>query len=282
MGNKIIRFLLILIIPICLNGQYKNVNIAFDDRLLRSDEKQEIFSLKQNINQFLTATTWDEAYSDLGINLHIQIIFENSQTKGNVKIYNCQSLFSNGGDLRYFDKQVQFYYNSGTSLYFDPVLFEPLPGFLAYYAYIILAGEIDTYEYNGGNNAYETAREIAQRGTASDYKKGWGNRISIIDDINRNIGLRKARLAFYIGQDLYNNGDIKGSISELKLMLEGLEQSYIDVGRDHNTQYFLKIRSNAITSILSSLDKKDMLIDMQGLDPDRLDFYEDALDLISE
>ena len=65
-------------------------------------------------------------------------------------------------------------------------------------------------------------------------------------------------------------------------MLEGLEQSYIDVGRDHNTQYFLKIRSNAITSILSSLDKKDMLIDMQGLDPDRLDFYEDALDLISE
>ena len=282
MGNKIIRFLLIFIIPICLNGQYKNVNITFDDRLLRSDEKQEIFSLKQNINQFLTATTWDEAYSDLGINLHIQIIFENSQTKGNVKIYNCQSLFSNGGDLRYFDKQVQFYYNSGTSLYFDPVLFEPLPGFLAYYAYIILAGEIDTYEYNGGNNAYETAREIAQRGTASDYKKGWGNRISIIDDINRNIGLRKARLAFYIGQDLYNNGDIKGSISELKLMLEGLEQSYIDVGRDHNTQYFLKIRSNAITSILSSLDKKDMLIDMQGLDPDRLDFYEDALDLISE
>ena len=214
--------------------------------------------------------------------MHIQIIFESSQTKGNVKTYNCQSLFSNGGDLRYFDKQVQFYYNSGTSLFFDPVLFEPLPGFLAYYSYIILAGEIDTYEYNGGNNAYETAREIAQRGTASDYKKGWGNRISIIDDINRNIGLRKARLAFYIGQDLYNNGDIKGSISELKLMLEGLEQSYIDVGRDHNTQYFLKIRSNTITSMMSNLNRKDMLIDMQGLDPDRLDIYLDALDLISE
>ena len=238
MGNKITRVLLILITPICLNGQYKNVNIAFDDRLLRSDEKQEIFSLKQNITQFLSTTTWDEAYSDLDITLHIQLIFESSQTKGNVKTYNCQSLFSNGGDLRYFDKQVQFYYNSGTSLYFDPVLFEPLPGFLAYYAHIILAGEIDTYEYNGGNNAYETAREIAQRGTASDYKKGWGNRISIIDDINRNIGLRKARLAFYIGKDLYDNGDKKGSISELKLMLNGLEQSFIDVGRDHNTQYF--------------------------------------------
>ena len=282
MVNKIIRSLSILIIQIFLQAQFKNVNVTFDDRLLRSDEKQEIFSLKQNINQFLTSTTWDEAYSDLDITLHLQIIFESSQAKGNVKTYNCQSLFSNGGDLRYFDKQVQFYYNSGTSLYFDPVLFEPLPGFLAYYAYIILAGEIDTYEFNGGNNAYELAREIAQRGTASDYKKGWGNRITIIDDINRNIGLRKARLAFYIGQDLFNNGTKEEAINELKIMLDGLEQSYRDVGRDHNTQYFLKTRSNAITSILIDLGRKDMLIDMQGLDPDRLDIYQEALDLISE
>ncbi|MBJ12281.1 MAG: hypothetical protein CMG62_04265 [Candidatus Marinimicrobia bacterium] len=282
MVNKIIRSLSILIIQIFLQAQFKNVNVTFDDRLLRSNEKQEIFSLKQNINQFLTSTTWDEAYSDLDITLHLQIIFESSQAKGNVKTYNCQSLFSNGGDLRYFDKQVQFYYNSGTSLYFDPVLFEPLPGFLAYYAYIILAGEIDTYEFNGGNNAYELAREIAQRGTASDYKKGWGNRITIIDDINRNIGLRKARLAFYIGQDLFNNGTKEEAINELKIMLDGLEQSYRDVGRDHNTQYFLKTRSNAITSILIDLGRKDMLIDMQGLDPDRLDIYQEALDLISE
>ena len=282
MVNKIIRSLSILIIQIFLQAQFKNVNVTFDDRLLRSNEKQEIFSLKKNINQFLTSTTWDEAYSDLDITLHLQIIFESSQAKGNVKTYNCQSLFSNGGDLRYFDKQVQFYYNSGTSLYFDPVLFEPLPGFLAYYAYIILAGEIDTYEFNGGNNAYELAREIAQRGTASDYKKGWGNRITIIDDINRNIGLRKARLAFYIGQDLFNNGTKEEAIHELKIMLDGLEQSYRDVGRDHNTQYFLKTRSNAITSILIDLGRKDMLIDMQGLDPDRLDIYQEALDLISE
>ena len=175
----------------------------------------------------------------------MQIIFEGVTQKGNETIYNCQALFSNGGDLRYFDKSVQFYYNSGSSLYYDPVLFDPITGFLAYYAHLILAGEIDTYEFNGGNNAYELAREIAQRGTASDYKKGWGNRITIIDDINRNIGLRKARLAFYIGQDLFNNGTKEEAIHELKIMLDGLEQSYRDVGRDHNTQYFLKTRSNA-------------------------------------
>ena len=34
--------------------------------------------------------------------------------------------------------------------------------------------------------------------------------------------------------------------------------------------------------MLADLNKKDMLLDLQGLDPDRLDLYQEALDLISE
>ena len=67
-------------------------------------------------------------YSDLNINLYVQIIFEGVTIKGNETIYNCQAMFSNGNDLRYFDKNAQFFYNSSTSLYYDPVLFEPLSG----------------------------------------------------------------------------------------------------------------------------------------------------------
>ena len=230
MGNKILYTILLFFIIEQLNAQFSAVDITFDDRLLRSDEKQEIFALREDMNHFFLSTAWDEVYNDLGIVLHIQIIFESGQSKGNVKTFNCQALFSNGSDLRYFDKSAQFYYNSGTSLYFDPVLFEPLPGFLAYYAYIILAGVIDTYEFNGGNSAYEIAREIALRGSSSEYKKGWGNRISMVDDLSRNVGLRKARLAWYIALDLIKDVDIDGALAELKLMLDGLEQSYDDVG----------------------------------------------------
>ena len=282
MGNKILYTILLFFSIKHLNAQFSAVDITFDDRLLRSDEKQEIFALREDMNHFFLSTAWDEVYNDLGIVLHIQIIFESGQSKGNVKTFNCQALFSNGSDLRYFDKSVQFYYNSGTSLYFDPVLFEPLPGFLAYYAYIILAGEIDTYEFNGGNSAYEIAREIALRGSSSEYKKGWGNRISMVDNLSRNVGLRKARLAWYITLDLIKEGNIDGALGELKLLLDGLEQSYDDVGRDHNTQYFLKVHSEAIASTLGKLGRREMLKDMQELDPDRRDVYQDALDLISE
>ena len=262
-------------------GQFASVEITLDDRLLRSEEKQEILNLKNDIKRFFLTTTWYDSYSDLEIPVYIQIIFEGVAEKGNESIYNCQVLFSNGGDLRYFDKSVQFYYNSGSSLYYDPVLFEPLTGFLAYYAHLLLAGEIDTYEFNGGNSSFELARDIALRGSASEYKKGWGSRVTLVDNLNRNMGLRKARLAWYIAMDLFKEGNIDGVLEEVNTMLDGLEQSYRDLGRDNHTQYFLKVQSNKIAEILSMLGRTELLKDMKELDPDRRDVYQSALDSIS-
>ena len=263
-------------------GQYTSVEITLDDRLLRSEEKQEILNLKNDIKRFFLSTTWDDNYVDLEIPVYIQIIFEGVTEKGNESIYNCQVLFSDGGDLRYFDKSVQFYYNSGSSLYYDPVLFEPLTGFLAFYAHLLLAGEIDTYEFNGGNSSFELARDIALRGSSSEYKKGWGSRVTLVDNLNRNIGLRKARLAWYIAMDLFKEGDMDGVLEEVNTMLDGLEQSYRDLGRDNHTQYFMKAQSDKIAEILSMLGRTELLKDMKELDPDRRYVYQSALDSISK
>ena len=262
-------------------GQYTSVEITIDDRLLRSEEKQEILNLKNDIKRFFLTTTWDDSYSDLEIPVYILSIFEGVTEKGNESIYNCQVLFSNGGDLRYFDKSVQFYYNHGSSLYYDPVLFEPLTGFLAFYAQLLLAGEIDTYEFNGGNSSFELARDIALRGSSSEYKKGWGSRVTLVDNLNRNIGLRKARLAWYIAMDLFKEGDMDGVLEEVNTMLDGLEQSYRDLGRDNHTQYFMKVQSDKIAEILSMLGRTELLKDMKELDPDRRYVYQSALDSIS-
>ena len=100
--------------------------------------------------------------------------------------------------------------------------------------------------------------------------------------MTRNICLRKARLSWYIAIDLIRNGDTDGCLVELKLLLDGFEQSYKDVGRDHNTQYFLKSKYKDIISLLSQLGQTEMLKDMRALDPARLEYYQVALDLISK
>jgi|TARA_B110000091_G_C13814174_1_gene476780 hypothetical protein len=274
-------FVNILIIA-TLSGQFTSVNVTIDDRLLRSEEKQDIINLSNDVKHFFQNTTWNDTYSDIKIDLYVQIIFESVTMKGNETIYNSQAMFSNGKDLRYFDKSIQFYYNSSTNLYYDPVLFEPLTGFLAFYGHLILAGEIDTYEFNGGNGSYELARNIAIRGSASDYKKGWSNRINDVDDLSRNIGLRKARLACYIAMDLFEEGDIDGTIKELNIMLDGLDESYRDIGRDNSTQYFLKVKSERIAEVFAILGRKELLKDMKELDPDRRDIYNSYLETISK
>ena len=263
-------------------SQFGSIKIDFDDRLLRSDEKQDLLNLKEDIRQFYLNTSWDKEYSDLGIPLHIQLIFEGAASKGNVKTYICKALFSNGSELRYFDKGVQFYYSTGTSLYFDLVLFEPLSAFLAYYAHIILGGEIDTYDFKGGNTAYEIARDIGLRGAASDYQKGWGTRISLVDDISKNTGLRSARLSYYIAKDLINQGDIEEAVKEFNNMLDGLEQSYTDFRRVQSTQFFMKIHSETLAKIFSKIGRRDLLNDLKQLDPDNNELYQIYLDKMSK
>ena len=263
-------------------SQFGSIKIDFDDRLLRSDEKHDLLNLKEDIRQFYLNTSWDKEYSDLDIPLHIQLIFEGAASKGNVKTYICKALFSNGSELRYFDKGVQFYYSTGTSLYFDLVLFEPLSAFLAYYAHIILGGEIDTYDFKGGNTAYEIARDISLRGAASDYQKGWGTRISLVDDIIKNTGLRSARLSYYIAKDLINQGDIEEAVKEFNNMLDGLEQSYIDFRREQSTQFFMKIHSETLSKIFSKIGRIDLLTDLKQLDPDNNELYQIYLDKMSK
>ena len=263
-------------------SQFGSIKIDFDDRLLRSDEKHDLLNLKDDIRQFYLNTSWDKEYSDLDIPLHIQLIFEGAASNGNVKTYICKALFSNGSELRYFDKGVQFYYSTGTSLYFDLVLFEPLSAFLAYYAHIIWGGEIDTYDFKGGSTAYEIARDISLRGAASDYQKGWGTRISLVDDISKNTGLRSARLSYYIAKDLINQGDIEEAVKEFNNMLDGLEQSYIDFRREQSTQFFMKIHSETLAKIFSKIGRRDLLTDLKQLDPDNNELYQIYLDKMSK
>ena len=278
-------FSLVVSLPLLFSatyGQFGSVKIEFDDRLLRSGEKYDLINLKDDVQQFFINTSWDKDFSDLKIPLHIQIVFEGAASKGNVKTYLCKALFSNGSELRYFDNGAQFYYSPGSSLYFDLVLFEPLSAFLAFYAHMILAGVIDTYEYRGGGATYEIAREIALRGASSEYQKGWSSRISLVDDISKNSGLRDARLSYYIGKDLLQEDNIEEGLKELHNMLNGLEKSAIDFGREQSTQYFMKIHSAYLAETFNKFGRRDLLIDVKQLDHDNSDIYKFHLDKMPE
>ena len=54
--NKQILFILFISL---LNGQFKDTSIAFDDRLLKSDERSSLFQLENDIKRFYEYTVWN-------------------------------------------------------------------------------------------------------------------------------------------------------------------------------------------------------------------------------
>ena len=281
--RRITQIILFLILSQnSISGQFGKIEIIFDEQLLRSNIRQLILPLREEIKRFYTSTVWNQKFVDLEISLNIQIVFEGATQKGSSQTFLAQALFSNGNDLRYFDKGVQFLYNDSGPLYYDPVIFEPLSSFLAFYGNLILAGEIDTYTPEGGTTELELCRSIAIRGNSSNYFRGWADRIQLINELSANSGLRKARFAYYYATDLFQQGKIKSSIVEFGNMISGLDEVYEVFPRNHHTVIFLKAHADTLSHILTVLNQKDILLDLVELDPDNEKIYSAGLEGISE
>jgi len=277
------RFFHIIILIAIFNfnsllAQFSNVEVTFDDRLLRNGDRQELLPLINEIEQFFEDTEWDDEYGDLQIPLHVQIIFDGTSEKGSEKIYLAQALFSNGIDQRYFDKSFNFTQKELGSLYYDAVIFQPLSSFLAFYANLILAGEVDTYEIEGGNKFYEVARSIALRASTSDYVRGWTERSRVENILSSNKGLRKVKLALYTAIEHFDYQEYKEAVINFKIMIEGLDEVHEKSPRDHYTALFMDGHAEELSEILGYLKQDEILKDLIELDPDNRDIYEAGLD----
>ena len=261
------RFVLPIII-LCTTAfsQFGKVLVTIDDRLLRETERQKVSSIRDEVNRFFAGRIWDEQYQGLNIPLNISIVFQGVAQKGGMETFHAQILISDGMDIRYFDKSLQFYYNPGTSIQFDPVIFNPLGSFLTFYAYAVLGGWMDTYDFYGGNHAYDQAREIALRGISSDYPKGWSTRIQLLKEITGNRGLREARFAFYIAMDMFDQGKPDEALKELGLMMEGLELVFGQFPTSR-ALYFLNAHRKKLIYRLNILGQNDMLSRLSEMDP---------------
>ena len=262
-------------------AQFGKIQVSFDDRLLKGNERQILFTLESELMRFYTNTNWDDEFSDISIPLSIHIVFEGVASKGAVQTVLAQVLFTSGSDQRYYDSGVQFIYNNAGSIYFDPVLFDPLASFFAFYGYLISASEIDTYIPLGGTSHFEEARNIALRGNASDYSRGWKARLNLCDNLSENFGLRKAKFSYYYAMELLQNGKPERSVEELNNMVMGLDEAYERYPRERYTLYFLNNHAKVLADKLSLLGQEEILHALKDLDSDNEALYDSALVTIS-
>ena len=272
---KIFKYAFILILVSELNAQFKEASITFDDRLLRDDEKSSLFNLKSAMQRFYVDTVWNDEYRDLELKLNIQIIFEGNANTGSSESFLIQSLFSNNMDLHFFDKGSQFSLSQNSSLYYDSVYYDPLSSLLGFYGNIILGAELDTWSSLGGSQHYEKARSIAVRASASNFSRGWEQRLLLINLLTDNGGLRKLRFSTYLAYELFDNGNIDDCIDVLNDLIKNLNEIYNNYSQENYTNMFMKYHGPKIGEIMEKLGQKEMLSKMQYLDSQRSNIYKD-------
>ena len=272
---KIFKYAIILILFSGLYAQFKEAAVTFDDRLLRDDEKSSLFNIKNSIQKFYSDTVWNDEYQDLELKLNIQIIFEGSANTGSSESFLIQSLFSNNKDLHFFDKGSQFSMSQNSSLYYDSVYYDPLSSLLGFYGNIILGAELDTWSSLGGSQHYEKARSIAVRATASNFSRGWEQRLLLINLLTDNVGLRKLRFSTYLSYELFDNGNIDECLLTLKEVNKNLDEVFNNYSQENYTNMFMKYHGPKIADIMQKLGQKEMLLELQDLDSQRMDIYKD-------
>ena len=272
---KVVKYITILMFFSNLHAQFKDVIIEFDNRLLRDDEKSTLFNLNNSIKKFYVDTVWNDEYRDLELNLNIQIIFEGNANTGNSESFLIQSLFSNNIDLHFFDKGSQFSLSQNLSLYHDSVYYDPLSSLLGFYGNIILGAELDSWSLYGGTQHYEKARSIAVRANASNYSRGWEQRVLLINILSDNNGLRKLRYSVYLSYELFDNGNIDDCLMSLKEVIKNLDEIYGKYSQENYTSMFMKYHGPKIGEIMEKLGQKEMLTKMQYLDSQRSNIYKD-------
>lgn len=277
MLQKLNKYLSFLMLFSMLFAQFKEVNVSFDDRLLRVDEKTTLISLNNSIKKFYENSVWNDEYSDLELKLDVQIIFEGNANIGSSEAFLIQSLFSNNKDLHFFDKGSQFSLSQNTSLYYDSIYYDPLSSLLGFYGNIILGAEIDTWSPLGGTLHYEKARSIAVRSSASNFSRGWEQRLLLINILTENNGLRKLRFSTYLTYELFENGEIDECQKALKDIIKNLNEVFDNYSQENYTGMFLKYHGPKIGSIMKKLGQKNMLKEMQLVDPQRKSLYEDLM-----
>lgn len=180
---KYIIIILLFISSFSIKAQELNCKIRIQAPNLQLVDPAIFKTLEADIYEFMNSRDWTEgdAFSDgerIECNINIAIIEEISQTrfKGELTIQASRPVYNSTYESVIFfhnDKDFEFEYAQYQPLNFNVNAYNSeLTSVMAFYAYIILGFDYDSFSAEGGTPWFVQARQIVQNATDSG-RKGW-------------------------------------------------------------------------------------------------------------
>jgi hypothetical protein len=294
---KRILFLFLIFTALVANAQEFRCNIQITSQQIQGTNKQVFQTLQAAINEFVNGKAWsgykfsNNERIECSMLINIQEMIGSDQFKGTLQIQVRRPVFNSSYNavlFNYIDNDVDFKYTEFQPLEFSETShLSNLTSILAYYAYIILGLDFDSYGLNSGTEFYQKAEKVlnnAQNATERGWRSGEStsrkNRYWLINNI-LNEGFSPVRQFIYnyhrLGLDMMYEKLVEGRsvIAESLKLLQDVYKNRPDPFM-HFLQVILDAKSDEFVSIFleaTDEEKRRVIAILNQIDPTHGDKY---------
>lgn len=259
-----------------LGAQEINCSITVNSDQVGQTNQQIFKTLERSLNDFVNKNKWTNRVYREGERVNARMFitveeYESNRFQANIQVQSSRPVFNTSYEspvFNYKDDAFNFEYIEFQPLVFNPNVFDSnLVGVIAYYVYIMLGMDADTFALEGGTEYYQQAQQIVTQAQGSSFP-GWSQnatdnrtRFQLVDNLLSNT-FREYRIAMYNyhrkGMDIMsdNNSAGKQVIAGSMRLFETL------ISRRPNAlliQTFFDAKSEEIQNVFSDGPKVDIV-----------------------
>jgi hypothetical protein len=189
---KLLKYCFLIVLILSAETGYTqelNCNVQISAQKIQGSNRQVFESMQRDIYEFMNNTVWTNhvfSYAeriDCNILINLTEQLSADEFKGTIQIQQRRPVFNttyNSTMLNFIDNSFQFRYVEFQPLEFDPNSYRSsLVSVLAYYTYIILGFDYDSFSFEGGTEFFQVAEKIvtnAQNASEPGWKPYDGSR----------------------------------------------------------------------------------------------------------
>jgi hypothetical protein len=268
-----------------VQSQELNCVVQVNADQVAQTNRQIFKTLEKSLNEFVNNTKWTTQNFKPKERIECSMVinvssYSSDQFTATIQVQSSRPVFNSTYTTPVFnfnDKDFNFKYVEFESLDYDPNSFDSnLVSVLAFYSYIVIGMDADSFSPAGGTQYYATAQEIASLAQQSGYK-GWNqadgnqNRFFLINDLLSNTfaPVRDAMYDYNKGMDMMNE-NLKEGKEKIKAAVMSLQKIYDVRPNAFLMRVFFDAKADEIQSVFSGgpqIDIADLIQYLNKVSP---------------
>ncbi len=271
---------IVFVLSICCfaaQAQELSCEITVNSDQVNQTNQQIFKTLERSLNDFVNKSKWTNRILKENERINARMFITVTEFDGSnrfgatIQIQSSRPVYNSSYEtpvFNYKDNSFDFEYQEFEPLVYNPNSFDSnLVGVIAYYVYVILGLDADTFSQQGGDEYYRLAQNIVTQAQGTNFS-GWTQtaqqnrtRFDLIDDLLSNT-FREYRIAMYnyhrkgmdVMADNNSNGKqvIAGSLRLFETLIKRRPNAFL-------IQTFFDAKAEEIQSVFSDGPKVDIV-----------------------